>query len=90
MKYEEGRRLDAWLTTDRDGEDESKMAERIEELWNEKLEGILPAELLDALQKFEKWTDAEALEWLLEGRYKFVDHFNEWDADRQLDFLEGL
>lgn len=83
-------RHDAWKTTDVDGEDAEYQRRRIEELWNEKLEGILPAELLAALQRFEKWTDAEALEWILEGRHKFVDHFNEWDADRQLDFLEGL
>jgi hypothetical protein len=80
---------DTWKTTDRDGEDAEYQKRRIDDLWEKRLSDTKGSEFLAHLQSFQKWTDDETRDWLTngEGLYALVD---KWDADRQLDFLEGL
>ena len=82
-------RHDTWKTTDTDGEDAVYLTRRIEALWEEKIKTVSAVDMLTRVQSFQKWTDQEAVDWLTagEGLYALVD---KWDADRQLDFLEGL
>jgi hypothetical protein len=79
---------DTWKTTDRDGEDAEYQSMRINALWTAKMEKVTPAELIGHFQRFLKLTDVETVDYFC--NFSFADVFDNWDADRQLDFLEGL